>query len=256
MSDMSGGTGCAMRCWLTAAGIGVVTALLALAGQYSLGAAVVLGVIALVLLGLLFTWLFCAGVPKLGASVMPAPVPVAQPAEAAASAPVAIPAEPAPVSKPVPVTTPEPDPAPAVVEVAEVKTPEPAPVTVVSEPEPVDDAPGDGSDTADRDGDGVAEGSDEGRKPAGLAAARDGGADDLKRIKGIGPKLEQLCNDLGFYHFDQIAGWTADEVAWVDANLKGFKGRVTRGTWVDQATLLATGGETEFSKRVDKGNVY
>ncbi|MEM9971789.1 MAG: hypothetical protein AAF762_11925 [Pseudomonadota bacterium] len=108
----------------------------------------------------------------------------------------------------------------------------------------------------DYDGDGVVEGEDEGVKPATLAEARDGGADDLKRIKGIGVKLEQLCNRLGFYHFDQIAAWTDEEVAWVDANLEGFKGRVTRDDWVAQAKLLAAGGETEFSKKVDDGDVY
>jgi NADH-quinone oxidoreductase subunit E len=95
-----------------------------------------------------------------------------------------------------------------------------------------------------------------GAKPAGLAAARGGKADDLKQIKGIGPKLEILCNSLGFYHFDQIANWTEAEVAWVDENLEGFKGRVTRDTWVEQAKILAAGGATEFSKRVDKGGVY
>ncbi|WP_425039564.1 NADH-quinone oxidoreductase subunit E [Primorskyibacter sp. S187A] len=95
-----------------------------------------------------------------------------------------------------------------------------------------------------------------GVRPAALTAARDGGADDLKKIKGIGPKLEALCNSLGFFHFDQIANWTADEVAWVDANLEGFKGRVTRDAWVDQAKILASGGETEFASRVSKGDVY
>ncbi|MGO4907109.1 NADH-quinone oxidoreductase subunit E [Pseudorhodobacter sp. W20_MBD10_FR17] len=93
-------------------------------------------------------------------------------------------------------------------------------------------------------------------KPESLASARDGKADDLKQIKGIGPKLEVLCNSLGFYHFDQIANWTAAEVAWVDENLEGFKGRVTRDNWVEQAKVLAAGGTTEFSKRVDKGGVY
>jgi len=93
-------------------------------------------------------------------------------------------------------------------------------------------------------------------RPAALDGPRDGGADDLKRIKGIGPKLEILCNSLGFYHFDQIAAWTAEEVAWVDQNLEGFKGRVTRDTWVEQARLLAAGGETEFSRKVDGGDVY
>lgn len=95
-----------------------------------------------------------------------------------------------------------------------------------------------------------------GTKPATLEAARDGQADDLKQIKGIGPKLEQLCNRLGFYHFDQIAAWTGDEIAWVDANLEGFKGRVSRDNWVDQAKKLASGEETEFSTRVKKGGVY
>lgn len=110
--------------------------------------------------------------------------------------------------------------------------------------------------TPDYDGDGVHEGTDEGTRPAGLDAPRDGKADDLKQIKGIGPKLEKLCNSLGFWHFDQVAAWTSDEVAWVDANLEGFKGRVTRDKWVEQAGVLAGGGETEFSKRVEDGDVY
>jgi NADH-quinone oxidoreductase subunit E len=93
-------------------------------------------------------------------------------------------------------------------------------------------------------------------KPAGLAAPRGGKADNLKEIKGIGPKLEALCNSLGFFHFDQIAAWTPAEIAWVDDNLEGFKGRVTRDDWVAQARVLAAGGETEFSKRVEKGGVY
>lgn len=95
-----------------------------------------------------------------------------------------------------------------------------------------------------------------GVRPAGLDAPRNGQGDDLKRIKGVGPKLQQLCNELGFWHFDQIAAWTLEEVAWVDSNLVGFKGRVSRDAWVSQARLLAEGGETEFSKRVDKGDVY
>ncbi|MBN8291612.1 NADH-quinone oxidoreductase subunit E [Rhodobacter sp. NTK016B] len=93
-------------------------------------------------------------------------------------------------------------------------------------------------------------------RPQALDAPREGGADDLKRIKGIGPKLEQLCNSMGFYHFDQIANWTPQEIAWVDSNLEGFKGRVTRDEWVAQAKQLAAGEDTEFSKRVDKGDVY
>lgn len=108
----------------------------------------------------------------------------------------------------------------------------------------------------DYDGDGVSEGTDEGARPEALNGPRDGKADDLKQIKGIGPKLETMLNDMGFYHFDQIAGWSAAEVAWINANLKGFKGRATRDNWIEQATTLAAGGETEFSKRVGDGNVY
>lgn len=108
----------------------------------------------------------------------------------------------------------------------------------------------------DDDKDGTVEGSDEGQKPVLLDAPRGGQADNLKEIKGIGPKLEKLCHSLGVYHFDQIAAWTPAEVAWADANMVGFRGRVTRDNWVEQAKILASGGETEFSKRVEKGGVY
>ena len=78
-------------------------------------------------------------------------------------------------------------------------------------------------------------------RPQGLDAAREGGADDLKVIKGVGPKLEELLHSMGYYHYDQIAAWTEKEVAWVDENLEGFKGRVTRDEWVAQARDLAKG---------------
>ncbi|GHA59516.1 hypothetical protein GCM10008927_26340 [Amylibacter ulvae] len=107
----------------------------------------------------------------------------------------------------------------------------------------------------DFDGDGVIEGTGEGTRPDALDGPRGGVADDLKQIKGVGKKMEQLCNKLGFYHFDQIANWTPNEVAWVDANLEGFKGRVTRDKWVSQSKILAAGGSTEFSKKVEGGDV-
>ena len=82
------------------------------------------------------------------------------------------------------------------------------------------------------------------------------GVGSRKRIKGVGPKLEVLLNRMGFFHYDQVASWTAAEVEWVDGNLEGFKGRVSRDGWVEQAKILAAGGETEFSKRVEDGDVY
>lgn len=96
----------------------------------------------------------------------------------------------------------------------------------------------------------------EGTRPEALKEARGGAADNLKMIKGVGPKLEALLNKLGFYHFDQIANWSADEISWVDQNLEGFKGRVSRDEWSDQAKTLAAGGSTKFSSKVKKGGVY
>jgi predicted flap endonuclease-1-like 5' DNA nuclease len=96
----------------------------------------------------------------------------------------------------------------------------------------------------------------EAAKPATLDAPREGGPDDLKRIKGIGPKLEETLHGLGYYHFDQIANWSEAEIAWVDSNLEGFNGRASRDAWVEQAKVLAEGGETEFSQRADRGEVY
>jgi predicted flap endonuclease-1-like 5' DNA nuclease len=92
--------------------------------------------------------------------------------------------------------------------------------------------------------------------PEFLSAAREGGPDDLKQIKGVGPKLETTLHGMGIFHFDQIASWGPKEQAWMDDNLAGFKGRATRDEWVPQAKTLAAGGATEFSKKVDKGGVY
>lgn len=82
-------------------------------------------------------------------------------------------------------------------------------------------------------------------RPELLSGARGGTADDLKAIKGIGPKLEALLNSMGVFHLDQIASWTDREIAWVDANLEGFKGRINRDDWVSQAkAICAEQGET------------
>jgi predicted flap endonuclease-1-like 5' DNA nuclease len=92
-------------------------------------------------------------------------------------------------------------------------------------------------------------------KPVGLPGPRAGKPDDLQIIEGIGPVLEKLCHELGIYHFDQIAGWGAAETAWMDGNLKGFKGRVTRDKWVRQAALIGAVGIEEFQRRA-KTNDY
>ena len=94
----------------------------------------------------------------------------------------------------------------------------------------------------------------EGAAPMFLSEPRNGEKDNLTRIKGIGVKIEETLNSQGIYHFDQIANWTDENIKWVDANV-AFPGRVKRENWVEQAKLLAAGEETEFSKRVDAGEV-
>lgn len=85
-------------------------------------------------------------------------------------------------------------------------------------------------------------------RPRGLAEPRAGKPDDLQRISGIGPKNEKILHSLGFFHFDQIAVWSAEQVAWVDDHLR-FNGRITREHWIEQAELLARGAEDEFAAR-------
>jgi len=77
--------------------------------------------------------------------------------------------------------------------------------------------------------------------PAALTAARTGGPDDLKLISGVGAKLEALLHSMGFFHFDQIAAWTDENLRWVDKRLDGFKGRARRDGWIAQAHKLAGG---------------
>ncbi len=71
-----------------------------------------------------------------------------------------------------------------------------------------------------------------------LLDAPEGKADDFSAIKGIGPKLSRLLNELGVHHYRQIALWTPEEIAWINDKLD-FKGRVQREKWVQQARALA-----------------
>ncbi|MGR3434776.1 MAG: hypothetical protein ACU0CO_07825 [Shimia sp.] len=246
--------------------------------------AIFLGVILGTVLGLIFVSIFCRDLPSLdqvkvpgtaGADEGTEDTPAAPSAQGASAAPLSAPAAAtAPAATPDPVTpsaaptpapavapeaapatpasvapaAPAPDPAPEIAPASSPEpepTPEPAP-TPTPAPETAAEAAAEAAPVAD---------AGAGTKPATLDGPRGGKADDLKEIKGVGPKMEQLCNRLGFYHFDQIAAWTPDEVAWVDRNLEGFKGRVSRDNWVDQAKVLASGEETDFSKRVQGGDV-
>jgi len=80
-----------------------------------------------------------------------------------------------------------------------------------------------------------------GVKPPVLGSARNGAPDDLTLIEGVSPMNHSTLNALGVFHFDQIAAWTPDHVAWVDAYLR-LQGRIEDEEWLDQAQALAEEG--------------
>ena len=99
------------------------------------------------------------------------------------------------------------------------------------------------------DPDGTPHGPTRSDPPGLLTEAREGRPDDLKRISGIGSKLESLLNGLGVWHFDQIAGWGAEDVAWIEGHLEGFQGRIERDEWIAQARALTESGDPDAATR-------
>jgi predicted flap endonuclease-1-like 5' DNA nuclease len=93
-----------------------------------------------------------------------------------------------------------------------------------------------------------------GSKPPGIAAPAEDETDDLKLIRGIGPKNEKACHALGIYQFRQIADWTPEEAIWVGHHM-AFPGRIEREHWIAQARLLASGVHTEHSIAVKSGRL-
>ncbi len=79
-----------------------------------------------------------------------------------------------------------------------------------------------------------------GKKPTNLLLEpREEGKDNFLLIKGIGKVSEKLLNDMGIYHFDQIANLTKEEVIWVNNSMSLFSGKIEREKWVEQAKELA-----------------
>lgn len=77
-----------------------------------------------------------------------------------------------------------------------------------------------------------------GQRSQPLDSSRDVEEDDLKRISGIGPKLEQLLHDNGVFNFGQIAEWQEADIEAMDQLLPAFRGRARRDDWVGQAQRL------------------
>ena len=79
-----------------------------------------------------------------------------------------------------------------------------------------------------------------------------GEPDNLRLIKGVGPKLNTLLISLGVTRFDQIAEWKEAEINEVDQYLDTFSGRITRDAWIDQAKFLAKDDIAGFEKKYGK----
>ena len=91
-------------------------------------------------------------------------------------------------------------------------------------------------------------------RPPEREAPKEGKIDDLKQISGIGKVNEKKLNEIGIFYFAQIAEWTAEHAKWVNSHLS-VPGRIQREKWVSQAKHLASGADSEFSKRVKAGKV-
>lgn len=76
--------------------------------------------------------------------------------------------------------------------------------------------------------------------------------DNLLRLKGVGPKLNQLLIELGVTRYAQIANWSDADIAAIDTKLGTFKGRPVRDQWVDQAKYLAAGDTAGFEAKYGK----
>ncbi len=150
--------------------------------------------------------------------------------------------EPVPPAAPEPAPAAEPEPAPAPAPKAE---PKPAPVA--SEPAKPTPTPKPRTKPAPK---AEVTPPPTGSKPAIPAAV--GEPDNLRLIKGVGPKLNALLNELGITRYDQIAAWKEAEIAEVDKYLDNFSGRIQRDAWIDQAKFLAKDDIAGFEKKYGK----
>ncbi len=100
-----------------------------------------------------------------------------------------------------------------------------------------DDSEEDDDDEDDLESD-EAEDEIEAERPIALEKPVADAPDDLTIIGGIGPKIQEVLNELGIFHYDQIAAWSPENIAWVDHHLN-FSGRISREGWVEQAAILS-----------------
>ena len=133
---------------------------------------------------------------------------------------------------PAPVAALEPEPAS---EAEPVTEPEPAPVAEVVNPTKEE---------------GLAKISEIAARTAGGVPAAD---DDLKKVRGIGPKLEKTLKGLGITSFKQIANLEAEDIVFVTAALDAFKGRIERDDWMSSAAEQHAGKYNESARHESDG---
>lgn len=89
---------------------------------------------------------------------------------------------------------------------------------------------------------------------APIAETADGevAADDLRKIKGLGPKMLTVLHALGVTSFAQVAAWTDADLDELDTKLGAFAGRPRRDSWVEQAKLLSSGDTGAYEAKFGK----
>lgn len=125
----------------------------------------------------------------------------------------------------------------------------PAPMAAPKPAEPKPAAPGEGHGLTDSAAAAVLDVSG---PLVGVDVNPDLPADDLTRIKGLGPKAQAVLAGIGIHRFAQLAALDPAQAAEIDSRLGAFKGRIFRDRWIDQARYLEqddkAGFEAEFGK--------
>lgn len=79
-----------------------------------------------------------------------------------------------------------------------------------------------------------------------------GPPDNLRLLKGVGPKMVTQLNEFGITRFDQLAGLTETEVALLDRRMGAFEGRIVRDRLVEQACYLQRDDRDGFEAKFGK----
>ena len=79
-----------------------------------------------------------------------------------------------------------------------------------------------------------------------------GPPDNLRLLKGVGPKMVAQLGEFGIVRFEQLAGLTETEVALLDKRMGAFEGRIARDRLVEQARYLERGDKDGFEAKFGK----